>query len=339
MEITVVYSLIMIAFWESCIHSGLIPSNSKYNDFFKSSVLNSLIVDDYGITHYYSNKGQDIDIDEFEELKKYKKIKINKDTMLCLHKINGGYIVWREETSSIDSLIEQLENVNLELEDDVVLMTRQIQTEAKLIRYAEKIRLYDIIKEHTNPQLMQIKENLEKTKKNKYDIKLWRQINILATYIKRCINLILISQSEEKESSNDFEIAIKETIERLKQSGVDATINNKLCQKIKIEEALKLYYIIQYIIELTFPILNQLFITLDKKDDKYIIHAIIGGGDIKRYIKEDMTLPVKNYKIEYDENLVNIKIILEKEVLNEIYTAGALDKINDTGIVYNKYDG
>lgn len=309
MELTLVFSLIMISFWESCIQSGLIPSNSKYNEFFKNSALDAMIVDDKGDIHYFSKETKYIDEKIFEKLKKEQKLKIGEHKQLYSSKINGGYIVWVEELKSILSIIEKLKKVNTKLQDELVLIQSELQTQTILIKYKEKIKFYNLIKRHIQPQIKQIKTDLIKLEEDEKQIHLWKKIYFIGSYIKNCINLILISQIDEKPIRN-FDISIKDLFSKLNQIDIKAKVENQLTKNLTIIQILQLYSIVEYIIEITFFDLDEIFLILKQEYDEINIDFVINGRNIQNTIYENINKVDSKYKLECDKDRVYLSVKL-----------------------------
>ena len=49
-----------VGVWESCIQTGLLPSNTKYEGFFDASQLGAQIVDENGAVYYNSKLSEPI---------------------------------------------------------------------------------------------------------------------------------------------------------------------------------------------------------------------------------------------------------------------------------------
>lgn len=318
-EITIAYCICTVAFWESCIQIGLISSNSNYNKFFKSSTMNTIIVDYNGSTHYYTGKENKIDQKTFEQLKKDSMVSKNIKNRLYISKITGGYVIWKEKLDYLLSLIDELETVNRKIESDIILIQNQMNIDEKRIKFKEKNRLYDIINKNTYIQMSKIKENLEYISKNGNDENKWQEINIYATYIKRYSNLVFICEYDDSISLEDMEITIKESLNNLRKMGINQGLKFDSYGQIDKNIAFKIYGIIQNIIEIYFMYLSDIFIMIRNSNQHINMSILLNGNRLKNYLdkEEFMKKNTDSFTLcniyEEDSNNIQISMRFYKE--------------------------
>lgn len=313
-ELTIVFGMMTILFWESCIQIGLIPSNKKYEMFFSSSMLETLITDSQGNICYSSHKRSVLDQTLFEELQEKKKV-FKEETEYQLYPIRGGYVIWKPDISSLLKLVKELENIKVDLEDELDILQNKLNTDKKMLHYEEKKKLYALIYEHIEPRVKRLERCLIDIKLRGGTREKWERIYVLGTYIKRSGNLVLISQSGEYSMSSDLEFSLRETIENLRQMGISAGIENKLDETVTAKEVLKLYDSIQAIAEVTLPELEEFFVVMRSTEAEHILSVLVGGKSIGAYVDQYRKM---FRKVEKDKNSVHITLKLSKEEPNVV---------------------
>lgn len=295
-ELTVMYCITTVTFWESCIRIGLITSNSNYNNFFKYSTFNTNIVDKQGRTVYFTGKEKAIDPKIFEQLKEERMFSQDIKSRLYISEISGGYVIWQERFDYLLSLIDKLEIINGKLESEILLIQNQMDLDEKRIKLKEKNRLYNMINKDTYEQRCKIKANLEYISKYGNDQIKWQEINICATYIKRYSNLVFISEYSNGISLEDLRITIKESLNNLKRMGINESLKidsfglsteelfGEMHGVITKKQAFKAYSIIQHIIERSFIFLKNIYIVIRDFDEYLDLSILLNGEELERHL-------------------------------------------------------
>lgn len=313
-ELTIVFGMMTILFWESCIQIGLIPSNKKYDMFFSKSMLETLITDSQGNICYSSNERSVLDRILFEELREKKKV-FQEEMEYQLYPIRGGYVVWKPDISSLLKLVKELENIKVDLEDELSILQNKLNTDKKMLHYEEKKKLYSLIYAHIEPRVKRLERCLIDIKLRGGTREKWERVYVLGTYIKRSGNLVLISQSGEYSMSSDLEFSLRETIENLRQMGISSGIENRLSGLVTAKQVLKLYDSIQAIAEVALPDLEEFFVVMRSTETEHILSVLVGGKSIGAYVDRYQKM-FRN--VEKDGNSVHITLKLSKEGSNVV---------------------
>lgn len=268
-EMTAMLCALLVGLWESCIQTGLLPSNTKYGAFFDASPLAAQIVDENGSAHYSSRLSEPVSPEMFERLKETGTLQPDANTVLHACPIRGGHVIWREDVSQLSRLIGQLRNTETELQDGVEILEDEISTKSRLLRVAEQNRLYDLTLRNTLPQLAKIKHNLSAAPQadEAERLRLLGEINVLGTYIKRRGNLVLMAEGREVVTVEELARCLHESFESLEACGVRCVFSMQTIGALNPAHAVLFYDLFETVAEAALPLLCNLFITLASKED------------------------------------------------------------------------
>ena len=225
-EVVAMTCAVTILLWESLIQTGLIPVNTNHQDLFTYSLLAAQITDEKGNACYQSLWATPPDNTTFARLKAEHHYQLDNDTLIHASSIRGGYVIWQEDITAINKLIKELDQTGQELKELADLTAEEYNLKARQISVRERIRLYNLLASHTEPQLNSIKRLLAEIPKADKQLQrqYLQQTNMLGTYIKRRSNLTLMAEAGEVITGNTMQLTLKESLEGLRQSGISATV-------------------------------------------------------------------------------------------------------------------
>ena len=199
------YAFIFISMLEGCMMIGLLPANSDYSRLFALSHINAELKNKNGEIKFCSHCEQDS----------------GAETITRTKEISGGTVCWTEDVSAINRLNRELEQANELLREENDLIEEENRAAADRTRLETRNRLYDAIAEHTRAQLSAIDTNLGSAE----SFEQHAEMNLLlGTYIKRCANLMLIADGQERVSTEELALSVKESLESLNLFGVDCEL-------------------------------------------------------------------------------------------------------------------
>ena len=268
-EMTAMLCALLVGLWESCIQTGLLPSNTKYGAFFDASPLAAQIVDENGSAHYSSRLSEPVSPALFARLKEAGSLQPDPDTALHASPIRGGYVVWQEDVSQFSRLIEQLRDTGTQLQDGVELLKDELDTRSRRLHIEEQNRLYDLTLRQTMPQLEKIKRNLEAAphEREQEKLRLLREINILGTYIKRRGNLVLMAEGCEAVTAEELARCFYESFGSLEACGVRCVLSMQTVGAMDPAHAVLFYDLFEAALEASLFSLRNLLVTLSDKND------------------------------------------------------------------------
>lgn len=271
-EATVAYSVFVIAFWESCMQSGLLPTNTKYKKFFNASNLQIMLVDYQGTTHYQSQKMMDLNTYQIMEVLREHVIPVDKNTLLKSKSIHGGHVLWLEDITKLQTIIDQLQQVRLQLSNEVDLLQQEVETKAKIVHLQHENYLLDTILDQVEPHLGKIKSHLDELETAKSLVKhqLLIKINILGAYIKRRSNLSLAYESQQQVHLHDITNSFNESLSMLDSLAVESALLFQKELALTLRQALLMYDMFQTVLETLYLDLSKVVVSLSHLDHQFI---------------------------------------------------------------------
>lgn len=213
-------SLVGVWIWESCILSGLIPSNTHYGELFSASPLGAQIVDREYAVCYAGEKAMPLARSSMI-LAAGGPVKLDHNTRLCASPIRGGYILWQEDISAIRGLLDALTAAGNRLAEENTLIQAQTELKSHKALLDEQNYLYDRITREVAPQLESLRGLLKDVGTEEAGQRaVMARVCVLSAYIKRRSNLILLGENTPLLPAEELANCLRESLLCLKTAGV-----------------------------------------------------------------------------------------------------------------------
>lgn len=269
-DVTVALCLLFSGTLESCLKAGLIPTNTDYDELFRTSSVGMQITDENYTVRYSSDAAFPLSREELAEAESGEYL-INSETLVKAYPINGGHTVWQENVSELVKVRSELESTKEELQDRNDLLRDQYKQDAQRYRLEEQNRLYDLVQRETQKQLREIDSLSEKFDKATPDSKerkdLLLRILVLATYIKRHKDMVISADRNESLPLGLLGGALRESCSNLSLIGVGGNVyipENGVM--LSTEAALSAYEIFEEAIEMSLGTLGYFFVSVCDND-------------------------------------------------------------------------
>lgn len=286
---------------ESCIAIGLIPSNEEYENYFYHSACSALITDERFNVVYNSEKFFSIDKSLLEQTAK-KPIMLNENARLSAEKIHGGYVFRIEDLSKVNEINATLKETNDRLfEENYILEAENELKEHKAI-VSEQNRLYAKMKESTKEELKRLDVLLADMyrKMQLNDKKYIERMHfacVLAAYIKRRVNLVMLAEKQENIDINELSLSIKESLSFLSLTGAECIYDCAFQGKINGKQAGIFYDFFESCIANYYGLPSAVIVRFSKCGDYLVlrIESDTGTNEIierikKKFCKYDITI-------------------------------------------------
>lgn len=221
---------------ESCIAIGLIPSNDEYENYFYRSAYSAVITDENFNIVYNSERSDFADKELLEKAAK-SPVMIDENTRLSAEKIHGGYAFRIEDLSKVNEINAVLSETNERLSEENYIIEAENELKEQKAQIVEQNKLYAKTEEVTREELKRLdallSEMYHKTQLNstEYTDKM-RFACVLAAYIKRRSNLVMLTEKQENIDVGELSLAIKESLDYLSLTGAECTFDCAVSGKI-----------------------------------------------------------------------------------------------------------
>ena len=258
-----VLSFVAAAVCESCIISGLIPSNSRYADLFSASTIAAMIVDSSGSIRYASENAHPVSA-EIMQAAAEQPVALDESHLLKSSAIRGGRVLWVADISEINKLLEERRETRQRLAENNDLLKAEIRLRQKRAKIEQENRIYDEIGQATARQTKLVKKILAQTEAEDpaLEERLGR-ICVFSSYIKRRSNLALIAQSEESVPAAELERCIRESADNISAYGIHCFFDRNVEGAIGREQAQLVYDVFEEELENILTSIHSLLIHLD----------------------------------------------------------------------------
>ncbi len=265
LQLPEIYCFSVMAFWEAAIQSGIITSNSGYNQMFK--YLSSRCV-------IYNNKNEPV-YESVVQSELPEEDKINHKILL-----NGGYLIYSEDISELNRINASLEESENTLEEEnAVLMAENKLTEEE-IQIEEKNKIYDKISQSVLPETSKISLLATEAQKNpelyEHNIAL---ICFYGAIIKRRANLTILASENKQISVAEIRVSIVEIFNYLSLCSVKTAINGSAYGYINAEEIIDIIDYIKSLLESVIDTMTGVIFSISETEKEIILKFAVEGVD------------------------------------------------------------
>lgn len=217
-DMAVSQCVLFTACLESCIVCGLIPSNTRYYDFFHAMQdIPVQIMDNHYNAYYSSGKAEPIACAYLKAAEK-DSVMLPMGRLLRNMPIHGGHAVWTEDISALLQIRDTLEERQEELSERQSLLRLEYEKERNHRAVMEQNRLYDLLQSQTQSQLDRIEQL---ACDYRHAMSEWEQrrilsyIVVLGAFVKRRKDFVLLSEASQGISESHLRDAFAESFHAL----------------------------------------------------------------------------------------------------------------------------
>ncbi|MGN0545536.1 MAG: histidine kinase N-terminal 7TM domain-containing protein [Acutalibacteraceae bacterium] len=273
-DITVVQCCLFTLTFESCIQSGLIQTNTGYDDLFEACTLGVQIADEKYQTQYASRLSPKLSEELMREAEKAP-VLLDKNTRIKRSRIPGGHVLWKEDITELTDVTEALEETSRELAERNYLEQENYKTKRRINTLREKNRLLDILQQQTMPQidlldrlLLQYESETDEANRRR----LLAMTAVVGSYIKRCGNLLFISEGGEATDIAELTRCLEESFSNLELLGVSCGCDLPENETVRVSDAIRAYQIFETVVEASMENLHSIWIKGRNTADDIVLH-------------------------------------------------------------------
>lgn len=270
-EMTAALCFTVGAIWESSIKTGLIQSNTHYDQLLKYSGLGVVVADSNCVIHYRSEDARPLTRGQMKQAWSGS-VMLEDGFRLSCSPIRGGYTLWQEDVSELMDILEELEELRTELEGSNTVSMQNYQMVRKIHALAEKNRLHDELHKKTAHQINRLNEWLKaliETDDPAAKKELLRRIVVVGSYLKRRHNLILVNEQEGTIREEELELSLKEMMKNLELAGISCGCSVRFGSDIPADTAMQLVDFYEYVVENAFDGLTCLLARFFSRNGRF----------------------------------------------------------------------
>lgn len=289
------FSCILII--ESCIDIGLIPSNINYEKYFYHSMCSAFITDENLQVIYRSKSSLSLDKEQLKAAI-ISPIMIDKNTKFYGTKIHGGYTFRSEDLSLINEINNGLQEAKQQAKEENDIIEAENEMKKQSAKIDEQKKLYEKVETYTKDEINKLNNILQLKTINEEDfINKMRFACVLAAYIKRRSNLILLSKKDKLMDVDELALSINESISYLSLTNIECFLDFNLKGKINSDILGTIYDFFEMCVVID-PYLQASFLVHLFQKEKNIIIRI--ESDIE---KNYLPLITKNLIKKFSSNV------------------------------------
>ena len=309
-DLTVIDCLIVTCLLESAIQSGMIPSNTNYQEIFSVTTVPIQVVDNDYRPHYVSAGA--LPVSE-EQIKQSVSGSVDLgDTLLSSTPIKAGRVVWQDDVRRINHLRQHLQDIQEQLSEEGTLLQAETEVKENRAKADEQNRLYDRIAREVEPQLIKVDELLFRIEKEPENTKaLLSKVCVIGSYIKRRGNLLLLNEENKEINATELEYCIRESLDNLRLGGAYTMLSSNCGGKLSVECIVAAYDFCEALIERLLDDMTAMMVNLTCAGGKIKMNIQMGcTEEIAQQVLSDVTLKFGTftYDIMDEDVVINLKI-------------------------------
>ena len=285
-DLTVMDCLIIILLLESAIQSGLLPSNSRYEELFDSTTVPVLIVDRQFQPHYVS--GAALPVSETQMRRAAEATVDLGDALLSSAPIRAGRVVWQDDITQLNKLRSNLRDTMEQLGEENTLLQAELELKEQRAKAEEQNRLYDRIASDVEPQLIKADELLRQIEMHPEDTRsLIAKVCVLGSYIKRRGNLLLLGEENGIIQSRELEYCIRESMDNLNLAEVFTSFHSCCDGQLHLGSVIAAYDFYEELVEMLLDSMTAMMVNLT-----------CNGGTVRMNIQMGCTEEIDGHILE-----------------------------------------
>ena len=311
-DLAAIDCIMIIALLESAIQSGLIPSNTNYNELFRNSTVSAQIVDADYQPCMVSGTATVLTEDVMRSAEA-EPVDLG-DTILHSKAITGGHVLWQDDVKQINALIEELRSTKERLGESNELLRAELELKENRARTEEKSRLYDRIAKEVAVQLSKAEELLKLAENDPEQTKrAIAKVSVICAYIKRRGNLLMLGEEGNIIPATELEYCIRESLDNLRLGDVFTSFDSKCDGELQLEHAVAVFDFYENIVERLLDDATAMLIHLDCKDGIIKMRLQIGcNEDIAEHTLSELSIPCGRFEWDIQDEDVTVTLLLSQ---------------------------
>ena len=234
---------------DSLSRSGLLHTNFSGKATFEASTLQMSIIDRNGNVKYHTREPELID-PALRKKAENTPVMVTENHKLQARPVNGGYILWIDDLTSINGINRDLRKISGRLQEENDLINAENELSRRRAAVNEQQRLYDMLDEKVRPELDAIGALLESMDPDSPEIRQqFAKACVLKAYVKRVCNLLLLKENGPSLQCFELENSIRESMDYLSMTGVSCALDSSVSGSAPADAILTIFDVYEKLAE------------------------------------------------------------------------------------------
>lgn len=272
-DITLGFCIFIVALLESCIQSGLLRSNTGYETLLESTTVAAQIVDRDNRVCYASGTAGSLTEEQMLAAEQAP-VRMGQ-RRLSSAPITGGRVLWQDDVSHINRLMDQLRETGVRLAEEGDLLRAEIALREKQAQVDEQSRLYDQICREISGQLDTLEALLRQAEEPGTRRQSLEQVCVISAYVKRRSNLLL-AETEGRLDARELEYCLRESLDNLRLRGTACLLDSRCEGMLDAKRVLAAYDMFEAVLEPVMLDLSALMVRLEAAEEGLRLRMQLG---------------------------------------------------------------
>ncbi|MCG4527298.1 histidine kinase N-terminal 7TM domain-containing protein [Intestinimonas massiliensis (ex Afouda et al. 2020)] len=238
-DYTITICVLAMLFFESFLHTGMIPVNVRYGPLFAAAPLNLQLLDEEGQTVLAANGASPIPKSVWRRLRAdmSRPLLRDRDTLLHATPIRGGMVVWQEDVSALNRVRQEIQTSSARLEAANALLREESEAKRRLLAAEAKAELYDELEREIPRRVSVLARLIQSLPQAEDHQRQTAYITLCLCHIKRRYNLFFLTRQSEPVLGDELSIYLDELAELAGYAGVKVLVRCGLHSQMAVRTA------------------------------------------------------------------------------------------------------
>ena len=238
-DVTVCACVISVLFFETALHTGLVPVNLQYQKLFAAAPIGLTLVDEIGTAVLSSCGAPPISPPIWNRLCMDMAHPLLRDSDTQLHAvpIRGGMAVWQEDLSQINRLRREIQDVQTRLEAANALLREEGEVKKRLLIAETNRALFEQLDRDMERRIASLTQLIEIRPEEERPKNLTAYMTLCLCHIKRRCNLFFLARQGETLSGEELGTYLDELAELARYAGLQMLLRCGVSGAMEIRSA------------------------------------------------------------------------------------------------------
>ena len=238
-DVTVCACVISVLFFETALHTGLVPVNLQYQKLFAAAPIGLTLVDETGAAVLSSCGAPPISHPIWNRLCMDMAHPLLRDSDTQLHAvpIRGGMAVWQEDLSQINRLRREIQDVQTRLEAANALLREEGEVKKRLLIAETNRALFEQLDRDMERRIASLTQLIEIRPEEERPKNLTAYMTLCLCHIKRRCNLFFLARQGETLSGEELGTYLDELAELARYAGLQMLLRCGVSGAMEIRSA------------------------------------------------------------------------------------------------------